>query len=398
MEKTTKNENAVKEDNTGLSQLSKLNNIIQEATKSNAETLARLREGDNLDDDDNQENQDNGAAPAPDAGDAGGDMGGDVGGDAGGGDVGGDGASGANAPSEQDTEDAIDEMQSNTESYENIPKDLVLNDGTSTGTAVDSNNQTTPLNDDEKNFEFQFGEGNFNEFTQSAEAYSQSVISVIHTFVPLCEKAMIELLGTSNSYKRVSFDAKTNMDNGNTSIDVNLKYKANTWIGSEIPYQALQQDQQHIANTISVVPGITIKQVSIDNNTGNLNISVNIGVPSVAPEENQQMQQQVVSESMTNNFERWTESIENFNKERLERYDLSESLIRKVVANFVESSQIEYFMPGIKKIYLKSCSKPEILGNLKMKFEKAEVRDANVLAESVTDMLTCDIQKIKESL
>lgn len=278
---------------------------------------AHLLEGDQLDDD-QDENKDDSNATNPDTGgDVGGDIGGsDIGGgDIGGGDIGGGDGAGSNGEGpDTDTEEKIDQMQNNVEAEQNVPKDLVLNDGTSTNTSVDSSTQVEPLNQDKKEFLFQFGEGNFDEFSQSAKEYSQSVTSVIHTFVPLCEKALIELFGNSSFYKREMFDAKTSVNGDTTSIDVNLRYKANAWIGNDIPYAAIQSDKQHIINTISVVPGITVKQVNIDSNTGNLDISVNIGGVKEQQENpaNAQMQQQVVNESKESEYERITENIENW--------------------------------------------------------------------------------------
>ena len=274
---------------------------------------AHLLEGDQLDDD-QDENKDDPNAANP-------DTGGDVGGDIGGSDIGGGDGAGSNGEGpDTDTEEKIDQMQNNVEAEQNVPKDLVLNDGTSTNTSVDSSTQVEPLNQDKKDFLFQFGEGNFDEFSQSAKEYSQSVTSVIHTFVPLCEKALIELFGNSSFYKREMFDAKTSVNGDTTSIDVNLRYKANAWIGNDIPYAAIQSDKQHIINTISVVPGITVKQVNIDSNTGNLDISVNIGGVKEQQENpanpanpaNAQMQQQVVNENKESEYERITENIENW--------------------------------------------------------------------------------------
>ena len=292
-----------------MSTIFELASKMDEALKNKAHLL----EGDQLDDD-QDENKDDPNAVNP-------DTGGDVGGDIGGGDIGsgGDGAgsNGEGPGPDTDTEEEIDQMQNNVEAEQNVPKDLVLNDGTSTNTSVDSSTQVEPLNQDKKDFLFQFGEGNFDEFSQSAKEYSQSVTSVIHTFVPLCEKALIELFGNSSFYKREMFDAKTSVNGDTTSIDVNLRYKANAWIGNDIPYAAIQSDKQHIINTISVVPGITVKQVNIDSNTGNLDISVNIGGVKEQQENpanpaNAQMQQQVVNESKESEYERITENIENW--------------------------------------------------------------------------------------
>ena len=293
-----------------MSTIFELASKMDEALKNKAHLL----EGDQLDDD-QDENKDDPNAVNP-------DTGGDVGGDIGGGDIGsgGDGAGSNGEGPDTDTEEEIDQMQNNVEAEQNVPKDLVLNDGTTTNTSVDSSTQVEPLNQDKKDFLFQFGEGNFDEFSQSAKEYSQSVTSVIHTFVPLCEKALIELFGNSSFYKREMFDAKTSVNGDTTSIDVNLRYKANAWIGNDIPYAAIQSDKQHIINTISVVPGITVKQVNIDSNTGNLDISVNIGGVKEQQENpanpanpaNAQMQQQVVNENKESEYERITENIENW--------------------------------------------------------------------------------------
>ena len=95
---------------------------------------AHLLEGDQLDDD-QDENKDDPNAVNP-------YTGGDVGGDIGGGDIGGGGGDSAGSNGEgpdTDTEEEIDQMQNNVEAEQNVPKDLVLNDGTSALTSSFSN-------------------------------------------------------------------------------------------------------------------------------------------------------------------------------------------------------------------------------------------------------------------
>lgn len=312
----------------------------------------RLTEGDQMDDDQDDDDQNNGDDGSADVGaDGGGDLGagGDIGGDMGSGGSGDGGSS-------EDTEENIDQMQDNVEAEQNVPKDLVLNDGTSTNTSVDSNTQTEPLDQDKKDFLFQFGEGNFDEFSETAKEYSQSVTSVIHTLVPLCEKALIELFGNSSLYKRELFDAKTSVNNNTTSIDVNLRYKANTWIGNDIPYAAIQADKQHIINTISVVPGITVKQVNIDSNTGNLDISVNIGGIKDQQENpaNVQLQQQTVKESKEEFFARISESIDDWRKDETEDYLTKWESVKQILveSGVTDEDDLELFKSWVWKSHM----------------------------------------------
>ena len=359
---------------------------MEEALKDNK---TRLYEGDQPDDDQDDKNNDENNA------DTGTTDGGDVGGgDLGGGDIGGGEGGGAENPSSEDTEEEIDQMQSNVDAEQNVPKDLVLNDGTTTNTSVDSTTQAEPLDQDKKDFLFQFGEGNFDEFSESAKEYSQSVTSVIHTFVPLCEKALIELFGSSNRYKRDMFNAQTKMDNETTSIDVNLRYNANNWIGTDIPYAAIQSDRQHIINTISVVPGITIKQVNIDSNTGNLDISVNIG----GIKENQQdpataqLQQQVVNESMEDRFKRICENIDNLKRAELETYEknwgtIEETLNKNGITNEEDQLFLKTWIWESYSNVLDDGDEIAFLSRVQEKIERCGYKNSENIADRIYEQL-----------
>ena len=341
---------------------------MQEALKDKTHLL----EGDQLDDDKKEDQEMDDTDVSDGAGDAGGgDVGGDIGGDIGGSDDDG------SASIDKDTEESIDQMQDNVEAEQNVPKDLVLNDGTTTNTSVDSGSQEQPLNQDTKDFLFQFGEGNFDEFSESAKEYSQSVTSVIHTFVPLCEKALIELFGNSAFYKRELFDAKTNVNNGTTSIDVNLRYKANTWIGTDIPYAAIQQDKQHIVDTISVVPGITIKQVNIDSNTGNLDISVNIGGIKDTQENpaNVQLQQQVVNESREEFYKRICESEDNWQEAVTDNFNLRWEDIKKILIEqgVTDEDDLVLFKSWVWKNYMSDLNDGDEIAFLSEMSNKLEL-------------------------
>lgn len=360
---------------------------MEEALK---EKKLHLTEGDQMDDDQDDDQNDNtddsSADVGADVGDSG--AGGDIGGDLGGGSGSGDGGS------SEDIEEKIDQMQNNVEVEQNVPKDLVLNDGTSTNTSVDSNTQVEPLDQDKKDFLFQFGEGNFNEFSETAKEYSQSVTSVIHTLVPLCEKALIELFGNSSSYKRELFDAKTSVNNDTTSIDVNLRYKATNWIGNDIPYAAIQADKQHVINTISVVPGITVKQVNIDTNTGNLDISVNIGGIKDQQENpaNAQIQQQVVKESKEEFYERLSESIDDWKKDETEDYLNKWESVKQILveSGVTDEDDLELFKSWVWKSHMEELEDGDeiaFLSEIQNKLELCGCENSVETAERIYEEL-----------
>jgi hypothetical protein len=118
--------------------------------------------------------------------------------------------------------------------------------------------------------------GNLNTIQGSLKTLLRKPALVTRTFLPLVEKALIELLGNSSSYIRDSFVYNITVSNNQIVYDVSMTYSVSLFIGTDIDKAAVAHDQKYIADTISVVPGIRIKNVAIDTSTGLVSISVEI--------------------------------------------------------------------------------------------------------------------------
>lgn len=228
------------------------------------ESIKRLMEGDDMEDDSDDSGDDGGVD------DIGGDDMGDMGGDDGG--AGGEGGEGE----DPDTEEEIDKLSDKVDLGFNAPKNLTLNDGTTTNIAVDSADQQGSIDADNERYEVTFEKGNWDTFSQSAMMYSQKVTTMRQTVVPLVEKALIELLENSGAYDRTSFDFDANSNNGKFQVTAEMHYQVDLWLGTDFEPQAVQHDSGYIYQTLIQIPGIDVKSVNIDTKTGDVQIIVSI--------------------------------------------------------------------------------------------------------------------------
>lgn len=261
--------------------------------------LNKMHEADDKDDDKNKNNPDNQSNgqddvdignnnPTPDDGGGTGNIGGSDDGGLGGSSGSSDSSDLKNGKENPDVEDSIDTANVVSNNIQNAPKNLVLNDGTNTGVAVDSKNQSVPLDDIDNQYSIKFDSGNWSSFVNSAETYSKNVNTTVQQFIPLAEVSLIELFGNSNAYKRVSFNAEP--DETTNSVNVDVVYQASPWIGTDIPIRSIQMDQDYVRNRISNIQGLNIKiqngGIRIDTNDGTLHISANISQGAQAPVNN----------------------------------------------------------------------------------------------------------------
>lgn len=162
------------------------------------------------------------------------------------------------------------------------PGTLHVADGTDTGVEINSVLVDNPTVGDgeippkEGEISIQFEQGNLNALTQSSQKYAELTQTVEQTFLPLCEKALIELLGNSASYKRKEFNAVPNMNGQQFKIDVDLLYHVDKYIATDVPQNLIQQDQDYIRNTIKPTPGLTIRDIKIDCQTGDVKVGATI--------------------------------------------------------------------------------------------------------------------------
>lgn len=139
----------------------------------------------------------------------------------------------------------------------------------SSGITKNQYDALNPVGDAGINFET----GNFSNGLSSLK---NSIIKaeqfIQKTFVPLIEVALIELMGSSNSYQRKNAVITPSFDNG-ANVVVNFKfiYSVSLWIGTDIKPEAIQHDSTYIMNRIGVA-GADISKCEIDCSDGTLTI------------------------------------------------------------------------------------------------------------------------------
>lgn len=141
------------------------------------------------------------------------------------------------------------------------------------GVAEDTRLQNEPLKA-EGSTSIIFEQGNYGQLQNSVKALVRKPGIISRTFLPLVEKALIELLGTSSSYKRTNFEFNISLINGQIQYVITCIYSVDLFIGTDIEKSAVEHDQNYIIETISVVPEIKIKDVKIDTSTGLVRIQV----------------------------------------------------------------------------------------------------------------------------
>ena len=141
------------------------------------------------------------------------------------------------------------------------------------GVAEDTSLQNEPLKA-EGSASIKFEQGNYSQLQDSVRALVKKPGIISRTFLPLVEKALIELLGTSSSYKRSNFEFNISLVNGQIKYIITCIYSVDLFIGTDIERSAVEHDQNYIIETISVVPEIKVKDVKIDTSTGLVRIQV----------------------------------------------------------------------------------------------------------------------------
>lgn len=234
--------------------------ILESDFKEIPENYRRFMEGDDLEDD---SGDDDGSG---DDGAGGDDMGDDMGDD-------GDSSEDSDGSDEEKNPNKkIDKLSDNVDMGFQAPKSLTLADGTQTHIATDSEDQIGDVDQDQENFEVNFEKGNWNAFTMSAQLYSSKVTLVRQTFIPMVEKALIELLENSGTYDRSSFEVSASYQDNDFKVIVELHYQVDLWLGTEFEPEWIQHDQGYIFQTLSQISNIQIDSINIDTSKGDLQI------------------------------------------------------------------------------------------------------------------------------
>lgn len=175
-------------------------------------------------------------------------------------------------------DDKAETMNTNVLKNMNVPKNLVLDDGTETKVAQDSNQGNVDVGQDEDNaYVISYKHGNWDYFTKSAKDFSEKVTTIRQTITPLLEKALIELIGNSGAYDRSAFNATAGLEDDKFRVSAEFHYQVNLYIVSDDDDKAkVMHDQGYIYQTLSQVPGINISSTKIDTDTGDVTVIVSI--------------------------------------------------------------------------------------------------------------------------
>lgn len=179
---------------------------------------------------------------------------------------------------EVDVDEAMDDMSDNVLQNLNAPKNLVLDDGTRTNIAIDSSQDNVDIGVDEDNaYKISYNNGNWDSFTNAPSQFSTKITTIRQTVTPLLEKALIELIGNSGAYERVSFYSTAGFDDNNLRVTAEYHYQVDLYIVSEDDDKAkVMHDQGYIYQTLSQVPNLKINSTKIDTDTGDITVIVSI--------------------------------------------------------------------------------------------------------------------------
>jgi len=102
--------------------------------------------------------------------------------------------------------------------------------------------------------DIKFAQGNYQQFIGIPKLAQDKVQQVTQTLVPLIEVALIELVGSSNMYKRMIGQCYPAFDNqGKMSIQFTFQYSVPAFIGMDIDLEAIKHDSNYILTKIKAV-------------------------------------------------------------------------------------------------------------------------------------------------
>ena len=164
------------------------------------------------------------------------------------------------------------ELQTNTQGQP-IDISLTLADGTGTNVQTDSAAQIGNAIDPYGQQDVKFKEGNFDFFKSTPQILQQKNDVVNRTIIPLIEKALIELLGSSNSYARKSFISAVSFNEKQPIYNIDITYFTELWIGQDVEYEYIIKDANYVLETIKVVPNVDWRKCEIDTAEGELRVA-----------------------------------------------------------------------------------------------------------------------------
>lgn len=146
------------------------------------------------------------------------------------------------------------------------------------------NNGTIPRDNGEKNQNLQvnalgignvnliFDKGNLEQIKALPQTVSSKIEAITKTLIPLIEVALIELLGSSQGYKRLLAQIVPNFNENGVFFDFVIQYNVPGYIGTDFEYSDLQSDSNYIYDRI-LPSNIKINKCEIDTKDGNITIA-----------------------------------------------------------------------------------------------------------------------------
>jgi len=120
-----------------------------------------------------------------------------------------------------------------------------------------------------------FESGNLPQVEQLPEMMTDKLVTLKKTFIPLVEKSLIELLGSSSMWARKAANIQAQFQtDGSVSLSGTLVYQVDMWIGLDVDPKDVAHDQKYVMNTLwPLFQSMKVSQLQIDPEDGTLTIS-----------------------------------------------------------------------------------------------------------------------------
>jgi len=122
--------------------------------------------------------------------------------------------------------------------------------------------------------EVDFEQGNWNSIADMGQVVADKVQMITKTVEPLCEKALIELLGSSSMFRRVSANVTSGTgSDGQVQFTGVFQYQCSFWIGLNVKKEAIDHDAKYVYDTLSPISDtVQITKCAIDVKDGTLTV------------------------------------------------------------------------------------------------------------------------------
>jgi hypothetical protein len=122
-----------------------------------------------------------------------------------------------------------------------------------------------------------FDKGNYPQVEAMPQLVADKTTVITGTFVPLVEKALIELLGSSTMYRRDTANMQLGVnENSEVTISGTLLYIITAWVGLDIDKEAIEHDAKYVMDTIAVAQNVNVTKCEVSTTDGTLVIQFSI--------------------------------------------------------------------------------------------------------------------------